>query len=151
MQIDQAARSIALERLDAFVGEWNMEASFPDTPLGRTVFEWLPGGRFLLQRWEVPHPDAPDGIAVIRFDPASDTYSQHYFDSRGVARVYAMSFRDGVWGLLRDSPDLSPLDFLQRFTGAFSGDGSTIRGRWESSWDGTSWERDFDLTYTKII
>ena len=150
MQTDQAARNGALERLEVFVGEWSMEASLSDAALGRTVFEWLPGGRLLLQRWEVAHPDAPDGIAVIRFDPASETYSQHYFDSRGVARVYAMSFHEGVWGLLRDAPDLSPLDFLQRFTGRLSGDGCTIRGRWESSWDGSSWERDFDLTYTKV-
>ncbi len=149
MQIEQAGSNAALERLDAFVGEWAMEASLGES-VGRNVFEWLPGGRFLIQRWEVPHPDAPDGIAVIRFAPESETYSQHYFDSRGVARVYAMSFRDGVWELIRDSPDLSPLDFLQRFKGTFSDDGSTIRGRWESSWDGSSWEHDFDLTYTKV-
>jgi hypothetical protein len=150
MQIEQAVRGSALERLDAFVGEWSMEASFSETTLGRTVFEWLPGGRFLVQRWEVPHPDAPDGIAIIRCDADSETYWQHYFDSRGVARVYAMSFRDGMWKLLRDSSDITPLDFLQRFTGSFSEDGSTIRGRWESSWDGSSWECDFDLTYTKL-
>ncbi|MGH2992653.1 MAG: hypothetical protein ACRDL1_03860 [Solirubrobacterales bacterium] len=32
------------------------------------MFEWLPGERFLVQHWEVPHPDAPDGIAIIGFD-----------------------------------------------------------------------------------
>jgi hypothetical protein len=149
MPIDQAARGAALERLDAFVGEWSMEASPFDTS-GRTVFEWLPGRRFLMQRWETLHPDAPDGIAVIRFDADSGNYSQHYFDSRGVARVYAMSFSDGQWQLLRDTPDVSPLDFLQRFRGAFDDDGRTINGRWESSWDGSSWECDFDLTYSKV-
>jgi hypothetical protein len=46
----------------------------------------MPGEQFLIQRWEVDHPDAPDGLAVI--GAADDGYVQHYFDSRGVARVY---------------------------------------------------------------
>jgi hypothetical protein len=43
-----------------------------------------------------------------------------------------MTLGDGVWTLLRDSPDLSPLDFWQRFTGELSADGRTISGRWET-------------------
>jgi hypothetical protein len=143
-----------VERLDAFVGEWSMEAAFPLAPptdaRGRTVFEWMPGKRFLIQRWEVPLPEAPDGIAIIGFDQGRGTYLQHYFDSRGVARLYEMSFGDGVWKLWRNSEDFSPLNFSQRFTGTFSDDGKTIDGRWEISDDGSTWEHDFDLTYTKI-
>src|SRR5438067_11398801 len=109
-----------LEHLDAFVGEWSMEAVFPNASPGearaRTTFEWLPGRRFLIQRWEVDHPDAPDGIAIIGFDADRATLLQHYFDSRGVARVYEMTFADRVWTLERRA---SPPDFSQRFTGAF--------------------------------
>jgi hypothetical protein len=148
------AGSPAVERLEAFIGEWSIEADFPNAPptdlRGRTVFEWLPGERFLVQRWEVPHPDAPDGIAIIGFDRGRETLLQHYFDSRGVARVYEMSLHDGVWELLRNAADFSPLDFSQRFTGTFSDDGRTIAGRWETSSDGSSWEHDFDLTYTRV-
>ena len=68
------------------------------------------------------HPEAPDGIAIIGFDADKGAYAQHYFDSRGVARVYEMSFDDGVWKLWRDSPG-----FSQRFAGTFSDDGNTIR------------------------
>jgi hypothetical protein len=74
----------------------------------------------------------------------------HHFDSRGVARLYAMTLAANVWTLLRDSPDFSPLDFSQRFTGALSRDGSVINGRWESSGDGSTWTHDFDLTYRKV-
>jgi hypothetical protein len=81
---------------------------------------------------------------------ARETYLQHYFDSRGVARVYEMSFDDGVWKLSRKSADFSPLHFAQRFTGTFSDDGRTIDGRCETSGDGSSWEHDFDLTYIKV-
>jgi hypothetical protein len=137
-----------LDRLSAFVGEWRLEASFATANgAGRAVFEWLLGGRFLIERAEVP--GAPDSIAIV--GPNSDgAYTQHYFDSRGLARVYAMTFSDGVWTLLRNAADFTPLDFAQRFTGAFSEDRRTIRGRWESSRDGADWGHDFDLIYTKV-
>jgi hypothetical protein len=87
---------------------------------------------------------------VIGFDLGTGNYVQHYFDSRGVARTYAMTFNDGVWDLLRDAADFSPLDFSQRFSGTFSADGRTIEGEWQTSPDGSAWERDFGLTYRKI-
>jgi hypothetical protein len=144
----------SLGALQPFVGEWGLVATFQDMPpadVGAWVsFEWLPGERFLIQRWQVPVPEAPDGIAIIGPDPEhAGNYLQHYFDTRGVARVYKMSFANGVWKLWRDEPDFSPLDFAQRFAGTFSEDGKTIAGRWEISNDGKTWERDFDLTYTR--
>ena len=53
-------------------------------------------------------------------DPGTGAYTQHYYDSRGVVRLYAMTFSDGLWALTRESPDFSPLDFQQRFTGTLS-------------------------------
>jgi hypothetical protein len=152
--MQQRSESPAVSGLDPFIGEWSMQAVFPDAPpsdlRGRTVFEWGAGRAVLLQRWEVPHPDAPDGIAIIRFDDGRGIYLQHYFDSRGVARVYEMSFTGGVWKLSRTTDDMTPLEFSQRFTGTFGADGSTIQGRWEISRDGSRWEHDFDLVYTKL-
>jgi hypothetical protein len=61
-----------------------------------------------------------------------------------------MSFADGVWRLLREAPDFSPLAFRQRFTGHLGDDGGTIRGAWETSTDGsTTWKQDFTLTYRR--
>jgi hypothetical protein len=141
-----------LDELAPFVGRWRMTPSFlePDrnAPNAQTSFEWLPGKRFVIQRWEVEHPDAPDGIAIIGFDDARDRYLQHYFDSRGVVREYEMGFDDNVWTLQRiaDEPD-----FSQRFSGRFSDDGATINGSWQGSHDrGSTWAADFDLTYTRI-
>ena len=114
------------------------------------MFEWLPNRQFVVQRWEVPHPAAPDGIAIIGWDAAGDRYRQHYFDSRGVARLYEMSFDEGVWKLSRTAEDFSPLDFSQRYVGALSEDGGEIRGNWELSTDGAHWEHDFELSYTRI-
>jgi hypothetical protein len=153
--MEPRAENPAIMRLAALIGEWSMTAEFKDIPptdaSARVVFEWMPGQRFLIERWEVPVPEAPDGIAIIGADPEiEDNYLQHYFDSRGVARVYNMSFRDRIWKLWRDSPDFSPLDFSQRYTGTVSDDGKTISGTWEICHDGTTWEHDFDLTYRKV-
>lgn len=148
----------AISRLAALVGEWSMVPEFEGAPPAdagaRVVFEWMRGARFLVERWELPiEPlDAPAaGIAIIGADPESEgNFLQHYFDSRGVARVYKMSFSDGVWKLWRDSPDFSPLDSSQRYSGSFADDGETITGAWEISHDGTTWEHDFYLTYNKV-
>jgi hypothetical protein len=132
--------------LDVLVGIWRVSTSFSGDLAAETRFEWLAGNQFLVQRWQVDHPDAPDGIAIIGYDAERATYLQHYFDARGVARVYEMTFSEGVWRLLRIAPG-----FSQRFTGTFSEDRGTIAGQWESSDDdGRHWEPDFDMTYTRL-
>ena len=143
-----AARPTGLSRLEALVGQWEMETVFALAPpvrvLGRTTFEWLQGGFFLIQRWAIEHPDVPDGAAIIS-TATVETFSQRYFESRGVHRTYEMSLNDGVWRLRTDSPG-----FAQRFTGSLSEDSATFEGAWEKSQDGSHWEHDFDLTYRKI-
>jgi hypothetical protein len=153
-------RADALARLDVFVGEWVMEARFPGdqpTPSSaagdgaqvRSRFEWALDRQFLLQRTEIPIPEAPDSLTIVSVDPQTGAYTQHYFDSRGVARLYAMTLAGGVWTLTRESPDFTPLDFRQRFTGTFSEDGNTISGAWEKCLSGSDWEHDFALTYRR--
>ena len=83
-------------------------------------------------------------------DPNGESYTQHYFDSRGVVRVYAMTFDGGRWTLMRSAPDFTSLDFSQWFTGTFAEDGNSINAAWETSNDGVHWEHDFDLTYTRV-
>ncbi len=144
------AASTAMGRLEPFIGEWVMEADLPSVPAagtGRAIFEWALEGQFLIERTVVP--GAPDSIAIVGFDSARQSYRQHYFDSRGVARVYAMDLSGGVWTLLRNSPDFTPLEFSQRFIGTFSADGRRIDGRWETAQDGSAWELDFHLSYVK--
>jgi hypothetical protein len=144
----------ALEALTVFVGEWEIEASLDlDPSLGpaRTTFEWALDGRFLLQRANVPHPQAPNLLTVISTDPDSGAYTQHYFDSRGVVRVYEMELTEETWTLLRTKPDFTPLrPFPQRYVGTFEDEGHRIAGRWEKAPDGGTWELDFELSYTNL-
>jgi len=153
---DVPAPAPALKRLEALVGEWTTEIVHPTVrpkPIrGRRRFEWLTKGNkgsggFLVQYDEVEHPDFPNSITIIGADAdaASDSFTYHYFDTRGVERIYQMSLRDGVWKFWRDAPG-----FSQRFTGTFSADGNTITGVIEKSADSVHWEHDFDLTYTKV-
>jgi hypothetical protein len=152
--MDEQQRAARLERLEPFVGEWRLEVpAFPIAPeladAARATFAWTLGGAFLLQRATVPVPEAPDGLCVIGPD-ADDGYIQHYFDSRGIARLYAMTFDGREWTLERHAPDFSPLPFHQRWLGTFSDDGDAIHGRWETSPDGHDWKLDFELTYRRL-
>ena len=70
--------------------------------------------------------------------------SMHYFDSRGVYRVYAVSLSEGIWSFSRDAPA-----FSQRFTGTFSDDGNTITGRSKLSRDGSTWDDDLAITFRR--
>ena len=150
-----AERPNSLARLDVLVGDWEMEATFDagyfgdGSPAmtargGRTVFEWLEGRFFLLQRFTVENPGAPSGLSVIAASGDADAFTQHYYDSRGVARVYQMTLRQGTWTIWREAPG-----FWQRYTGQISSDGAAITGAWEGSADGQAWKHDFGLNYVK--
>ena len=141
-----AATEDRLEPLNALVGEWRIEAThpmFPSTVVhGQADFEWLEGERFLLQRSRTDHPDFPDSLIV--FGAESEELSMHYFDSRGVHRVYGVSFGEGVWRMWRDAPG-----FSQRFTGTFSDGGDTIEGLWKLSRDDSTWDDDLEIVFRR--
>jgi len=147
-----ANKNPSLESLGMLVGEWNIEItsmSFYADPSamarGQSSFNWLEGGAFLRQRSEIQNSDFPRSIAILGFDDAARTYIMLYSDSREVSRIYLMSLSGGVWKLWRDFPG-----FSQRFTGTFSDANNTINASWEKSSDGSNWEHDFDVTYTRV-
>jgi hypothetical protein len=144
---------MALAALKPFIGTWDMEARWPPEAgvpeiegEVTTTFEWVLSEAFLLQRSDAPAP-IPQGLCVIGEDQATGAYTQYYFDSRGVARVYAMTFDGTTWTLERVRADFTPLEFSQRYIGVFDDDGSAIRGTWEIRHDGSDWQTDFELTY----
>jgi hypothetical protein len=143
--------------LDRLVGTWVTEASHPALPgvvvHGEAVLEWLEGEQFLVVRARTDHPEFPDSISVIGVmdtdrvgEEANDDspLSMHYFDSRGVFRVYQVHVDDGAWRLWRDAAG-----FSQRFTGVFSDGGDTIVGRWQLCGDELRWDDDLEITYRR--
>ena len=135
-----------LAALEVLVGEWTAEAVDPRSgePIrGTMTVEWLEGGGYLVQRTTLENPVFPRTLAMIGPDRAGRIV-QHYFDSRGVARIYDVSLEDGVLTLSRDDEDMA-----QRFTGRFSDDGTAIEGAWERTDDDRALIHDFDLTYRR--
>jgi hypothetical protein len=141
---------MGISSLRELAGEWELAVDLPGATdvRGHVLFEMM--GDVLVQRTTVPVPEAPDSCClVVTADDGG--YVQHYFDSRGIARLYAMTFDGRTWTLERTKPDFSPLGTCQRFTGSISGDGTAIDGEWQSSDDGQEWTRDFRLTYVRVL
>ena len=136
------------------VGHWTIEAThrlFPDLVVkGESVFEWLEGERFLIQRSRADHRDFPDAISLM--GGAEEMYL-HYFDSRGVHRVYEARIGDGWWEYQRDdrpAPGEQPVPgSWQRFIGRLEDDDNTIAGVAQLSSDGENWEDDLWITYRR--
>jgi hypothetical protein len=138
----------ALKLLSALVGEWDTVGKhplFPGTVFhGHVSFTWIEGGAFLMMHSEVMESGAPSGVAVIGSDDSLEECSMLYFDERRVSRVYRTTLYDNVWKMWRSAPG-----FSQRFTGTFTNGGNSIIGIWELSNDGSNWNRDLELTYSR--
>jgi len=152
-----------LEPFNQLVGTWTTEATHPALPgvvvHGTVSVEWLEGERFLIHRARTDRPDFPDSISIIGFterdridtasgtDPApagSHQLRMHYFDSRGVFRIFNVSFDDKSWRIWRDAPG-----FSQRYTGAFADGGNTILGGCQICKNKINWADDLRITYRR--
>lgn len=138
-----------LEGWERLIGRWETEGAHPMLPgesiRGTATFEWLDGQRFVIWRSHYDHSELPDAITIVGVTDGK--LCMHYFDHRGVYRVYATSLDDATWQYWRDAP---PPDLSQRFTGTFSSDGNTITGRGRLSRDGSAWEDDLALDYRRV-
>jgi hypothetical protein len=137
-----------LEPFEALIGEWTVELTHPafeDTVIrGWTTYEWLEGGRFLIQRARNEHPDFPDSLSVIGVMEGEGDLSMQYFDSRGVHRVYGVEFDGNVLTVERDEPG-----FAQRLSATLSDDGSTLTGVWQLNEGGQGYRDDLAFTFRR--
>lgn len=137
----------SLYQFEILVGEWDMVGTHPaflSAAHGHSLFQWLSKDALLIWHFDWESPGPPSAIGVIGHDDVVDTCSMLYADERGVARIYQMSLAGGVWKMWRDSPG-----FSQRLTGTFSENGNTITVHGELSRDGSTWEHDLGVTYTR--
>jgi uncharacterized protein YndB with AHSA1/START domain len=135
----------ALKRLEALVGDWQVEAIVGEfRQVGRARFEWVEGGAFLKEHWGFAPSELPPAATwIIGSDESSEDYSVLYYDTRSVGRVLHMRMEDNTWKIWRDDPE-----FSQRLTGTINPDGNIIQVYLEKSFDGKTWVHDFDLVYT---
>jgi len=143
--------SVDLEGLGRrLVGAWTTEATHPAVPgtiVGGTAdVQWLDGQRFLIFRSRNDHPDFPDSTSILG---DTDGLHWHYFDSRGVHRIYELRVTDDAWEISRDAAGRDAQAFSQRLTVTFGDDDDTMEGRSAISYDNETWQDDLQITYRR--
>jgi hypothetical protein len=118
------------QRLGALVGRWRSEGHIvgdPPVPItGTDIYEWLPGGFFLVHHVDVVIGDQQvQAIGVWTFTGGGDVAA--------VARPDSADAGGAVRSTLTISPDR---------------DGMTAK--WERSDDGASWQPWMDMTFTRM-
>jgi hypothetical protein len=99
--------------------------------------------------------DLPSSISIIGGAPDGEPQPMHYFDSRGVKRLYLTTLDGSTWRIWRapeeDWNGPHGPGFNQRFIGEVSTDLERIEGRWERGMGeaGDAWELDFAMTYVR--
>jgi hypothetical protein len=145
-----------VKQFESLIGEWHGEGEFPDPPMkmsAETTIERL--GEFIVMRSVAEPAELPDSISIIGGAAKGEPQPMHYFDGRGVKRLFLMAIDDSTWKIWRapgedwNGPD-GP-GFNQRFIGEISAEGTTIEGRWERGMGeaGDQWEIDFPFTYVR--
>ena len=130
---------------DVVIGTWDTEATHPMLDVvvpGVSTFEWLEGGRFLVQRSSNEHAQFPDAIWVTGAPETGDGLVTEYFDSRGVRRTYRASLDDGVLRLWREEPG-----FDQRFSAVLGPE--RFEGLWELAERPGEWQSDLRVAYRR--
>jgi hypothetical protein len=147
-------------RVNAFeplIGEWHGEGTIPiEPPMPIAVeakIERL--GEFTVLHSVGQPAEVPDNISIIGGAPDGEPQPMHYFDERGVTRLYLTDLEGSTWKIwLAPGQDWNGPNgpgFNQRFIGEISADGKTIEGRWERGLGdaGDRWEIDFPLDYVR--
>jgi hypothetical protein len=142
---------------EPLLGTWHGEGEIPiDPPMRITVEATMERmGEFVVLRSVGTPAEMPDSVAVIGGAPDGEPQPMHYFDSRGVRRLFLMSLEGSTWRMWRapgedwNGPD-GP-GFNQRFIGEISSDGTRIAGRWERGIGqaGDQWQLDFPIDYVR--
>lgn len=126
------------------VGAWTTEASHSFLPgaviNGSSSLELLGVDGFLLHRTWYDHPEIPDAVSLLGAGQV------HYFDARGVVRLFALTATANGWSMERPQRGQ---DFGQRMTWLVDRESNVIRGRSQLSHDGARWDHDMLVVYRR--
>jgi hypothetical protein len=142
--------------MDQLIGEWDASGEMEIdgqtiTVTGHTTIE--PLGEFVVLRATVQPPEFPDSVSIIGGGPEGEPAPMHYFDERGVQRMYLSAVDGARWTIWRgDETWRESPGHNQRYVGEISPDGTTITGAWERGLGeaGDRWDVDFTLDYTRV-
>jgi hypothetical protein len=158
------APSPQTQRLGALVGRWRSEGRIVgDDPVpitGTDIYEWLPGGFFLVHHVDVEIGDQQvQAIELIgEYDPATDSFTGRAYDNQGNVTVMRASVDEqGVWRFTGGGdvaavarPAAAGAGGAVRSTLTVSADRSGMTARWERSDDDTTWQPWMDMTFTRM-
>jgi hypothetical protein len=146
-----------MKEFEPLIGEWHGRGEIPaEPPMKVTVearIERL--GKFIVIRSLGEPAEMPDTIAIIGGALDGQPQPMHYFDDRGVKRLYMTAVKGSTWRIWRapeeDWNGPNGPGFDQRFIGEIAADGKTIEARWERGVgsSGDTWELDFGISYDR--
>jgi hypothetical protein len=146
-----------MDEFEPLIGEWRASGEIPMEPpmkvSGETKIARL--GAFIVFTSVGEPAEVPDSISIIGGASDGEPQPMHYFDSRGVERLYMTALEGSTWRIWRapgqDWNGPYGPGFNQRFIGEISADGTTIDARWERGMGdaGDDWEIDFPITYVR--
>ena len=136
-----------LRALSIFVGTWNTEGEIAATPdraasklLATDIYEWLPGGQFLMHRVDARMGDAVSrSIEIYAYDSDKNAFRSRSYDDRGMSEEFDADLAGRKWTITGAN---------LRFSGQFSEDTNALTGRWERR-AGNEWARLMDIRLTR--
>jgi Protein of unknown function (DUF1579) len=137
------------ERLEIFIGRWMTAGETVATEgapavkiLASDVYEWMPGGFFILHTayGRIGDQDV-GGTEIIGYDAAAKVYRTHYFNSQGglITETVTLDGKRAMW----QGENV-------RATSLFSDDGKVQECLHERSDDGENWMPAMEITLTKV-
>jgi hypothetical protein len=144
-----------MKDFEPLIGEWHGEGEIPmESPMKISQAAKIERLGKLMVFSSVGEPaEVPDSVSIIGGAPNGEPQPMHYFDSRGVKRLFMMTLEASTWKIWRapgeDWKGAHGPGFNQRFVGEMSADGKTIEGRWERGMGdaGDNWKIDFPINY----
>jgi hypothetical protein len=150
VSVEQHVSGPEHRRLEPFIGKWNTAGTIKVDPTspgvrfhGVDTYEWVPGGFFVLHRWDAQMPDGrTQGVEILGYDAVRAKYTVQSFDSAGNTDVMTAWLADDTWTFEGKS---------LRFRGGFRDGDKTLAGVWDKRSDErAAWEHSMDVKLSKV-
>jgi hypothetical protein len=144
------------QRLEIYLGKWTQVGEAQASPYGPAgkltstdTYEWLPGGFFMLHRWEARQGAVEfKATEILGYDARKRVYTSHFFDNFGNSGSYKTTVQGNTWTTTGDS-EVGGKPLKERLTTVFGKPATSCSLKAEYSTDGAKWLPNFSLTSTR--
>jgi hypothetical protein len=126
---------------------------------GTDIYEWLPGGFFLVHHVDVMIGEQRvQAIELLGEYPIMDTFTGRAYDNQGdVTILHAKVDERGVWTFTGGGdvaatgrPATADASGVVRSTLTISPDRGSMKANWERTDDGATWQPWMDMTFIRM-